>query len=70
MIVGKIAHRFEAAEEEARFARNDVHNEALTDFKKMHTQRYVNAKNSEPRGGRTRLIQCSVMQGGPVQCAG
>ena len=35
----KITHQFEVAEEEARFARNDVHNEVLTDFKKMHSQR-------------------------------
>jgi len=37
--VGKITRQFEVAEEEARFARNDVHNEVLTDFKKMHSQR-------------------------------
>ncbi|KAF9648425.1 hypothetical protein BDM02DRAFT_2277222 [Thelephora ganbajun] len=41
VIVKKITHQFEVAEEEARFARNDVHNEALTDFKKMHSQRAV-----------------------------
>lgn len=40
VIVKKITHQFEVVEEEARFARNDVHNEALIDFKKMHSQRY------------------------------
>lgn len=68
VIVKKVTHQFEVAEEEARFARNDVQNEALTDFKKMHSQRYGNTRSHEPRNGRTRLIQCFVMQGGPIQC--
>lgn len=38
--MGQITRQFEVAENEARFARNDVHHEALSDFKKMHSQRY------------------------------
>lgn len=57
VIVKKITHQFEAAEEEAGFARNDVHNEALTDFKKMYSQRYVDTRTHEPRKYRTGLIQ-------------
>lgn len=41
VIVKQIKHQFEVAEEEARFARNDVHDEALNDFKKMHSQRAI-----------------------------
>jgi len=70
VIVKKITHQFEVAEEEARFARNDVHNEALSDFKKMHSQRYVDTRSHEPRNDRTRLIQCFMTQGGPIQRAG
>lgn len=55
----KITHQFEVAEEEARFARNDVHNEALTDFKRMHSQRCADTRRHEPRNDRTRLIQWS-----------
>lgn len=69
MIVEKITHQFEVVEEEAQFARNDVHNEALTDFKEMHSQRYVATRCHELGNDRTRLIQCSVIQGGPIQRA-
>ena len=44
----KITYQFEVVEEEARFARNDVHNEALIDFKKMHSQRYGGTRPHEP----------------------
>ena len=57
----KITHQFEAAEEEARLARNDVHNEAVTDFKKMHSQRYADTRNHGSGNDRTRLIQCLVV---------
>ena len=43
----KITNQFEVVEEEARFARNDVHNEALTDFKKMHSQRCESTRSRE-----------------------
>ena len=66
----KITYQFEVAEEEARFARNDVHNEALTDFKKMHSQRHVFMVDCEPRKGGTWLIQCFLIQGGTIQRAG
>ena len=59
MIAKKITDQFEVAEEEARFARNDVHNEALTDFKKMHSQRYGGTRSHGPMNDRIRLIQCS-----------
>lgn len=49
MIVKKVTHQFEVVEEEARFARNDVHNEALIDFKKMHSQRYGGTGSHESR---------------------
>lgn len=50
----KITHQFEVVEEEARFARNDVHNEALTDFKRMHSQRYGDTRSHEPRNEGTQ----------------
>lgn len=71
MIVKKITHQFEVAEEEARFARNDVHNEALLDFKKMHSQRYAVVRSPGPRDHRRRgLILCFIIQGSPIQRAG
>lgn len=42
VITKQVTNQFEVAEEEARFARNEVHDEALTDFKKMYSQRYAN----------------------------
>ena len=70
MIVKKITKQFEAVEEEARFARNDVHNEALSDLKKMHSQRYGGTRPHEPRNDRTGLIQCFVIQGDTIQRVG
>ena len=66
----KITYQFEVAEEEARFARNDVHNEALSDFKKMHLQRYAGTRSHEPRNGGTRLMRCFMIQGSPIQRTG
>ena len=66
----KITHRFEVAEEEARFVRNDVHNEALNDFKKMHSQRYGGIMSHEPRNDIIRLIPGFMMQGRTIQRAG
>ena len=70
MIVKKITKRFEVAEEEARFARNDVHNEALSDFKKMHSQRYGGTRPHEPRNDRAGLIQWFAIQGDTIQRVG
>lgn len=67
VIVKQIKHQFEVAEEEARFARNDVHDEALDDFKKMHSQRYAGTRGHEPRNRKTGLMQCLIVQGDTIQ---